>query len=125
MCVKWLEIIGSSSDQKAVFDIPAWLSRGTLDAIGQGTSVFPPDNNRPFNFPPAAFDVQFGTIQNDEHPLARKYNNMVSVLLADFSDYNVTLCCSQERRFRTSLYATDFHTGSYQIYSAMDPRVDD
>ena len=83
MCVKWLEIIGSSSDQKAVFDIPAWLSRGTLDAIGQGTSLFPPDNNRPFNSPAAAFDHQFGTIQNDEHPLARKYNNMVSVLLAD------------------------------------------
>jgi len=32
---------------------------------------------------PAAFDVQFGTIQNDEHPLARKYNNILSVLLVD------------------------------------------
>ena len=37
----------------------------------------------PFNFPSAAFDVQFGTTQNDEHPLASKYNNMMSVLLAD------------------------------------------
>jgi cytochrome P450 len=63
MCTKWMDIIRSSSDKKAVLNIPAWLSRSTLDAIGQ-----------------AAFDVQFGTIQNDEHPLARKYNNMLLVL---------------------------------------------
>ncbi|KAH0828958.1 cytochrome P450 [Lanmaoa asiatica] len=60
MSTKWMEIIESSSDQKAVLNIPSWLSRGTLDAIGQ-----------------AAFDVQFGTVRDDEHPLARKYNNMM------------------------------------------------
>lgn len=83
MCAKWLEIIESSGDQKAVFNIPAWLSRGTLDAIGQGTNLFPPDKNGPFNFPPAAFDIQFSTIQNDDHPLAKKYDNILSVLLAN------------------------------------------
>jgi len=61
MSAKWMDIIGSSRDQKVVFNIPAWLSRATLDAIGQ-----------------AAFDVEFGTIQNDEHPLAKKYGNMMS-----------------------------------------------
>ncbi|KAG8220520.1 cytochrome P450 [Butyriboletus roseoflavus] len=61
MCTKWMEVIGSSDDQKVVFNIPEWISRGTLDAIGQ-----------------AAFDVQFGTVHNDEHPLYKKYNNMLS-----------------------------------------------
>lgn len=81
--MKWMEVIEGSSDQKAVFNIPAWLSRGALDAIGQGSSLFPPDKNGLFYLLPAAFDVQFGTIQNDEHPLARKYNNTLSVLLVD------------------------------------------
>ncbi|KAF8141145.1 cytochrome P450 [Boletus edulis] len=61
MCTKWAEIIESSADQRAVFNVTAWLSRGTLDAIGQ-----------------AAFDVQFGTFRNDEHPLVRKYANLLS-----------------------------------------------
>ena len=80
MCAKWMEIIWNSTDQKAVLNIPTWLSHGTLDAIGQGKSLFQSDENVPLPFPPAAFDVQFGTIQNDEHPLAKKYNNMMSVL---------------------------------------------
>ena len=85
-----MEIIGNSTDQKAVLNIPTWLSRGTLDAIGQGTSPFPRDKNAPLTFPPAAFDVQFGTIQNDEHLLARKYNSMMSVLSRSFSECNLT-----------------------------------
>ncbi|KAG9312334.1 cytochrome P450 [Chiua virens] len=58
---KWMEIIGDSGEQEVVLNIPTWLSRGALDAIGQ-----------------AAFDIQFDTIQNDQHPLARIYNNMLS-----------------------------------------------
>ena len=126
MCAKWLEIIESSSDQKAVFNIPAWLSRGTLDAIGQGSSLLPLDKNGPSNFPLAAFDVQFGTIQNDGHLLARKYDNIMSVLLADLLfGLHVTLCCSKERRFWPSLCATDFHTDSFQVFFSMGPRVGD
>lgn len=77
MCTKWMDIIGNSTDQHAVFNIPAWLSRATLDAIGQGMSLFPPDKNGSFSFPPAAFDVQFGAIENHEHPLAKKYSNVL------------------------------------------------
>lgn len=120
-----MEAIGSSSDQKVVLNVPTWLSRGTLDAIGQGRSFFPRDENEPSSFPPAAFDVQFDSIDNDDHPLFKKYNNLMSVLSRIFSlDCNVTLCCSQERRFWTSLCTTDFHNGSFQVHSAMDPRVD-
>ena len=39
MCMEWMEIIGNSTDQKAVINVPSWLSRATLDAIGQGTTV--------------------------------------------------------------------------------------
>lgn len=39
----------------------------------------------PSSFPPAAFDVQFDAIHNDDHPLFRKYNNMLSVYSRSFS----------------------------------------
>lgn len=50
MCAKWTEIIGNTTNQNVVFNIPAWLSRGTLDAIGQGTSPLPRDKNATLNF---------------------------------------------------------------------------
>ena len=50
MCTKWMDIIESSSDQKVVLNIPAWLSRATLDAIGQGASLIPRDKNGRSNF---------------------------------------------------------------------------
>ncbi|KAF8131862.1 cytochrome P450 [Boletus edulis] len=56
--MKWLETIGSSDSRGLVIDVLAWASRGTLDAMGH-----------------AAFDVQFGAIEDDLHPLAKKYKN--------------------------------------------------
>lgn len=121
-----MEIIENNSDQKAVFNIPAWLSRGTLDAIGQGTSLFLPDMNGPFSVPLAAFNVQFGTMQNNEHPLVRKYHNMMSVFFSRifFSDCDLVRYYSQERHFRTPLCATDFYSNSFQVSSDMDTGVD-
>ncbi|OAX35978.1 cytochrome P450 [Rhizopogon vinicolor AM-OR11-026] len=58
---KWMDIITNSKEQSAVLNIPAWLSRATLDAIGQ-----------------AAFDVRFGSIDNKESALARAYSNMMN-----------------------------------------------
>ncbi|KAN0081681.1 Cytochrome P450 [Tylopilus felleus] len=57
ICVRWMEIIGNC-DGRTVIDITSWLSRGALDSIGQ-----------------AAFDVQLGTVQDNAHPLAKKYEN--------------------------------------------------
>ncbi|KAF8557928.1 cytochrome P450 [Imleria badia] len=58
--MRWLETIGNENGQSAVINVLSWLSRGTLDAIGH-----------------AAFDVQFGTIQDDLHPLVKKYKNYI------------------------------------------------
>ncbi|KIJ66116.1 hypothetical protein HYDPIDRAFT_110276 [Hydnomerulius pinastri MD-312] len=60
MSAKWMDIISNSDGEKAVLNIPAWLSRATLDAIGE-----------------AAFDVRFGSVQDEENALARSYNNMM------------------------------------------------
>ncbi|KAF8557917.1 cytochrome P450 [Imleria badia] len=57
--IKWLEAIESGNGRGVEVNILSWLSRAALDAIGH-----------------AAFDVQFGTIQNDAHPLAKMYRNL-------------------------------------------------
>ncbi|KAG1865931.1 cytochrome P450 [Suillus subalutaceus] len=58
MSNKWTEIINNSEEGSVVLNIPAWLSRATLDAIGE-----------------AAFDVRFSSIDNNESALARSYRN--------------------------------------------------
>jgi hypothetical protein len=37
---KWIDIIGDNNGEKAVLNVHAWLSRATLDAIGEGMSLF-------------------------------------------------------------------------------------
>ncbi|KAF8434330.1 cytochrome P450 [Boletus edulis BED1] len=56
--VKWLETIGNSNSESVVIDIVSWISRAALDSVGH-----------------AAFDVQFNTIQDNAHPLAKMYKN--------------------------------------------------
>ncbi|OAX35974.1 cytochrome P450 [Rhizopogon vinicolor AM-OR11-026] len=60
MSNKWMDLITNSKEQSAVLNIPAWVSRATLDAVGE-----------------AAFDVRFGSIDNKESALARAYSNML------------------------------------------------
>ncbi|KAF5365917.1 hypothetical protein D9758_006666 [Tetrapyrgos nigripes] len=60
MCARWRDIMSANPDQSAVFDLPDWLSRATLDAIGQ-----------------AAFDYHFGAIADDENELQDVYRNMM------------------------------------------------
>jgi len=36
LCNRWMDAINSSKEQSAVLNIPAWMSRATLDAIGEG-----------------------------------------------------------------------------------------
>ncbi|OAX34712.1 cytochrome P450 [Rhizopogon vinicolor AM-OR11-026] len=61
MCNKWMDVISNSTEQSVVLDIPVWLSRATLDAMGE-----------------AAFDVRFGCMDNDESALARAYSSMMT-----------------------------------------------
>ncbi|KAG1751043.1 cytochrome P450 [Suillus lakei] len=69
MSNKWMEIIGDSKEGSAVFNVPAWLSRATLDAIGE-----------------AAFDVRFGSIDNNESALAHSYRNIMTDVFGSPSD---------------------------------------
>ncbi|KAG1839922.1 cytochrome P450 [Suillus subalutaceus] len=52
MSNKWTETINNSKEGSVVFNIPVWLSRATLDAIGE-----------------AAFDVRFSSIDDNESAL--------------------------------------------------------
>ncbi|OJA11405.1 hypothetical protein AZE42_12467 [Rhizopogon vesiculosus] len=61
MSNKWVDLITNSGVESAVINIPAWLSRAALDAIGE-----------------AAFDVPFGCIDNNESALSRAYSNMLT-----------------------------------------------
>ncbi|KAJ8583434.1 cytochrome P450 [Rhizopogon salebrosus TDB-379] len=72
MSDKWMDIISNSEEQSAEFNIPSWLSRATLDAIGE-----------------AAFDVHFGSIDNNENALAHAYGSMMADALGSPSDRQV------------------------------------
>jgi len=76
MSNKWMDVIGNSNESSAVLDIPTWLCRATLDAIGQGETYI--DIRSPFpSFPSAAFDVHFGCIDNNENALVRSYTGFM------------------------------------------------
>ncbi|EJD00175.1 cytochrome P450 [Fomitiporia mediterranea MF3/22] len=57
MCGRWE---GVTSDGPSVINVTDWLSRATLDIIGE-----------------AAFDYQFNTLTDDSNKLARVYNNFL------------------------------------------------
>ncbi|KAH7922165.1 cytochrome P450 [Leucogyrophana mollusca] len=61
MTTKWMEVVSNSEEQSIVLNIPAWMSRATLDAIGE-----------------AAFDYKFGSVENQNNPLAHTYSNMMT-----------------------------------------------
>ncbi|KAG2037512.1 cytochrome P450 [Suillus americanus] len=72
MSNKWMEIISNSKEGSVVLNIPAWLSRATLDAIGE-----------------AAFDVRFSSLDNNENALARSYRNVMTDVFGSPSDGQV------------------------------------
>ncbi|KAF8902467.1 cytochrome P450 [Mucidula mucida] len=56
---KWQDLIASDAQQMTVVSIPWWISRATLDAIGE-----------------AAFDYHFGALDNTGNALADMYTNL-------------------------------------------------
>ncbi|KAJ3973347.1 cytochrome P450 [Lentinula raphanica] len=57
---RWSDILQTTQDQSCVFNFPEWVSRATLDAIGQ-----------------AAFDYNFGATDDHENELGKAYQNML------------------------------------------------
>ena len=78
---KWKDIITSSADPSAVLDIPSWASRATLDAIGEGKFNFCA-LRKIFStwYLPAAFDCEFGVMDNADNDLGKAYSNLLCVL---------------------------------------------
>ncbi|KAL4269205.1 Cytochrome P450 superfamily protein [Pleurotus pulmonarius] len=66
---KWKDIISSSPNQEVVVDIPRWTSRAMLDAIGE-----------------AAFDYQFGAMENAETPLSLAYFGLLAKTFGSLTD---------------------------------------
>ncbi|KAI6020453.1 cytochrome P450 [Pisolithus microcarpus] len=62
LCAKWMDVISETNDERAVVDMYKWLSRATLDVLGQ-----------------AAFGVYFGCLDDPNHILVRSYQNMINV----------------------------------------------
>jgi hypothetical protein len=77
-----MDIISNSKEQSVVLNMPEWMSRATLDAIGEGrihAGIHLRLSSSPCSSS-AAFDVHFGSIDNNESALARSYSSMMSVL---------------------------------------------
>ncbi|KAG6821030.1 hypothetical protein H0H93_007920 [Arthromyces matolae] len=58
---EWTDILVSSPDQSAEFNVASWLSRATMDSIGE-----------------AAFDYQFGALAQTENEFMKAYFGLMS-----------------------------------------------
>ncbi|KXN90138.1 Cytochrome P450 4A4 [Leucoagaricus sp. SymC.cos] len=58
---QWTDVLASSPDQTAVFNVATWLSRATMDSIGE-----------------AAFDYQFGALANSKNAFMEAYMGLMS-----------------------------------------------
>ncbi|KAH9485227.1 Cytochrome P450 monooxygenase 169 [Psilocybe cubensis] len=61
LSAQWSDILASSPDQSAVFNVASWLSRATMDSIGE-----------------AAFDYQFGALRNTDNEFMKAYMGLMS-----------------------------------------------
>ncbi|ESK92120.1 cytochrome p450 [Moniliophthora roreri MCA 2997] len=65
----WRDLIMQSDAGSKVFNVPHWVSRATLDAIGH-----------------AGFDYQFGAMENADNRLSRVYTNIFADVFGSPSD---------------------------------------
>lgn len=73
LCAKWMDVISETNDERAVVDMYKWLSRATLDVLGQ-----------------AAFGVYFGCLDDPNHILVRSYQNMIASVLGSPSPQQIS-----------------------------------
>ncbi|KAJ3995670.1 cytochrome P450 [Lentinula boryana] len=60
LCSRWTDILSVSPEQRQPFDVSDWMSRATLDAIGQ-----------------AAFDYDFGAMTDQDTELSKLYRSLM------------------------------------------------
>ncbi|KAJ3517646.1 hypothetical protein NLJ89_g370 [Agrocybe chaxingu] len=61
LTAQWSDILASSPDQSAVVNVASWLSRSTMDSIGE-----------------AAFDYQFGALASKDNEFMKAYFGLMS-----------------------------------------------
>ncbi|EPQ55474.1 cytochrome P450 [Gloeophyllum trabeum ATCC 11539] len=86
---RWSDLLSSEGEPQEV-NVPSWLSRATLDAIGE-----------------AAFDYQFGALDNSETELGKVYRDIVPALFGTNTDKRLlmdSLLDSIPARFIVHLY---------------------
>ncbi|KAI6096139.1 cytochrome P450 [Pisolithus sp. B1] len=72
LCAKWMDVVSGTDDERAVVDMYEWLSRATLDVIGQ-----------------AAFGVYFGCLDDPNHILVRSYRNTIATIFGSPSPQQI------------------------------------
>jgi cytochrome P450 len=61
LCNMWKDVIKEGNKGQVTIEVSRWLSRATLDALGK-----------------AAFDYEFGALDNAENKLAKAYENLMT-----------------------------------------------
>jgi hypothetical protein len=76
---KWNdEVIASDPSGRPLIDLVVWLSRATLDVIGEGVGpFFRSQLCLCSNSPIAGFDYQFGSLDNIKTALAEQYDDLL------------------------------------------------
>ncbi|KAJ3758781.1 cytochrome P450 [Lentinula raphanica] len=59
LCSRWTDVLSTSNEQSQTLDVSDWMSRATLDAIGQ-----------------AAFDYDFGAMSDQDTELSKLYRSL-------------------------------------------------
>lgn len=66
-----------------MLDIPSWASRATLDVIGEGKFNF--IIHAKYLIRSAAFDCEFGAMDNADNDIRKAYSNVLYVLFIGLS----------------------------------------
>ena len=79
----WSDLVNASPDESTILDLPSWISRATLDAIGL-----------------AAFDYEFGALDDGDNELSKSFRNITFVItwMFKFTDclVEISLACRQK-----------------------------
>jgi alkylphenol/PAH-inducible cytochrome P450 monooxygenase len=74
---KWKdEVISADPSGEPMFNVHKWLSRTTMDAIGQGMLLSFQMRTNAYSYI-AGFDFDFGALDNIENPLSKVYDNLL------------------------------------------------
>ena len=81
MCQQWKDEVAADAPKGSTVLVNKWLARLTLDVIGEGASRCSiVGGAADLRSKTAAFDFDFGALDNDANEVSEAYNNMLYVL---------------------------------------------